>query len=63
MKWQQWKNSTGREKKVAFTLQTLIIEHPFQQWGMDVIGEINPNSSQLQKYILIATDYFTRWRK
>jgi hypothetical protein len=26
-----------------------------------VIGEINPNSSQLHKYILTTTDYFTRW--
>jgi hypothetical protein len=53
--------SAEKEKKDAFPLQPVIIEHPFQQSGMDVIGEINPNSSQLQKYILIATDYFTRW--
>jgi hypothetical protein len=26
-----------------------------------MIGEINPNSSLLHKYILTATDYFTRW--
>jgi hypothetical protein len=39
----------------------MIIECPFQQWGLDVIGEINPNSSQLHKYILTTTNYFTRW--
>jgi hypothetical protein len=39
----------------------MIIERPFQQWGLDVIGEINPNSSQLHKYIMMTTDYFTRW--
>eukprot|EP00253_Pinus_taeda_P021678 PITA_21678 len=33
----------------------------FQQWGLDVIGEITPKSSQQHKYILTATDYFTRW--
>lgn len=33
----------------------------FQQWGLDVIGDITPNSSQQHKYILTATDYFTRW--
>jgi hypothetical protein len=50
-----------KRKKLAFPLQPVSIEHPFQQWGLDVIGEINPNSSQLHKYILTATYYFTRW--
>eukprot|EP00253_Pinus_taeda_P030564 PITA_30564 len=35
----------------------------FQQWGLDVIGEITLNSSQQHKYILTTTDYFTRWTK
>jgi hypothetical protein len=26
-----------------------------------VIGDINPNSSQLHNYILTATNYFTHW--
>jgi hypothetical protein len=26
-----------------------------------VIGEINPNSSKLHKYIITTTNYFTRW--
>jgi hypothetical protein len=60
-KCQQCQKSVGREKKVSFPLQPVIIECPFQQWGLDVIGEINPNSSQLHKYILTTTDYFTRW--
>ena len=30
---------------------------------MDIIGEIKPNSSLQQKYILVATDYFTCWVK
>jgi uncharacterized protein (DUF1919 family) len=28
-----------------------------------VIREINPNSSQLHKYILPASDYFNTWRE
>ena len=28
---------------------------------MDIIGEIKPNSSLQHKYIMMATDYFTRW--
>ena len=34
---------------------------PFQQWGLDFIGEINPNLSRQHKWNLIATDYFTKW--
>eukprot|EP00253_Pinus_taeda_P017642 PITA_17642 len=33
----------------------------FQQWGLNVIGEITPNTSQQHKYTLTTTDYFTRW--
>jgi len=54
-------NSAEGEKKVAFPLQPINIEQPFQQWGVDMIGEINSNSSQMHKYILTSTDYFTRW--
>jgi hypothetical protein len=28
---------------------------------MDIIGEITPHSSKFHKYILTATDYFTKW--
>jgi len=43
-----------------FPLQPFTIEFPFQQWGLDVIEEINPNSSKLHKYIITTTNYFTR---
>ena len=53
--------SAGREKRVVFPLQSLTIEHLFEQWGLNVVGEINPNSSRLHKYILTTTNYFTKW--
>ena len=34
---------------------------PFQQWGLDFIGEINPHSSGQHIWILASTDYFTKW--
>lgn len=37
------------------------IEEPFQQWGIDFIGEIHLASSSEHKWILTATDYFTKW--
>nr|ABA95591.1 retrotransposon protein, putative, unclassified [Oryza sativa Japonica Group] len=39
-----------------------IIKHwPFRGWGIDMIGMINPPSSKGHKFILVATDYFTKW--
>jgi len=37
------------------------MEEPFEQWGLDIISEINLHSSKQHMYILTATDYFTRW--
>eukprot|EP00253_Pinus_taeda_P025632 PITA_25632 len=53
--------ASGRQRKSAFPLQPVNIEQPFDQWGLDIIGEINPPSSKQHKYILTATDYFTKW--
>ena len=39
----------------------IVVIGPFQQWGLDFIGEINPSSSGQHKWILLATDYFTKW--
>jgi hypothetical protein len=53
--------AAGRVKKVAFPLQSVTVDTPFQQWGLDIMGPINPPSSQQHKYILMTTHYFTRW--
>ena len=51
----------GRERSFAFPLHPVTIENPFEQWGLDVVGEINLNSLKLHKYILTTTDYFSKW--
>ena len=53
--------SIGRQSKAARPLKPVIILEPFEQWGIDIIEEINPNSSLKHKYILTVTDYFTIW--
>ena len=53
--------NVGRERRPAFLLQPVTIENPFEQWGLDVVGEINPNSSKLHKYIHTTTDYYCKW--
>ncbi|KAH9293759.1 hypothetical protein KI387_041035, partial [Taxus chinensis] len=51
----------GKEKLAALPLHPISVDQPFMQWGLDFIGVINPNSSQGHKWILTATDYFTKW--
>ena len=53
--------NASREWRPALPLQPVTIENPFKQWGLDVVGEINPNSSKLHKYILTTIDYFSKW--
>jgi hypothetical protein len=51
----------GKQKLPAMPLVPIKVEAPFQQWGLDFIGEINPHSSAHHRWILTATDYFTKW--
>jgi transposase InsO family protein len=51
----------GKHKVTALPLVSVKTEAPFQQWGLDFIGKINPHSNAQHKWILIATDYFTKW--
>jgi hypothetical protein len=34
---------------------------PFCGWGLDFVGEIRPASSKGYRFVLVATDYFTKW--
>ena len=51
----------GKRKLVPLPLNPISVEAPFQQWGLDFIGEINPNYSGQHRWILTTTDYFTKW--
>jgi hypothetical protein len=42
-------------------LKPISVDAPFQQWGLDFIGEISPTSLGQHRWILTATDYFTKW--
>ena len=39
----------------------MVVDRTFQQWGIDIVGLINPSSSLQHKYIINPTDYFSRW--
>eukprot|EP00253_Pinus_taeda_P022144 PITA_22144 len=53
----------GKRKLLLLPLRPIATENPFRQWGLDFIREIHPPSSGQHKWILTATDYFTKWIK
>lgn len=60
-KWKVCQSASRRQRKLAFPLQPVNIEQPFEKWGLDIISQIVPNSSKQDKYFLTSTYYFTKW--
>jgi hypothetical protein len=56
-------NFLGKTKRDAITLQKTMVEKPFFQWGLYVIGPINPKYSKGHSYIITTTNYFTKWQE
>jgi len=46
--------------KDEIPLQLQVTFEPFEKWGMDFVGPINPPSKQ-KSYIIVCTDYLTKW--
>jgi len=42
-------------------LNPIVKPWPFRGWGIDLIVQIFPSSSKGHKFVLVATDYFTKW--
>ena len=42
-------------------LRPTVPSWPFDAWGIDVIGPVDPPSSGGHRFILAATDYFSKW--
>jgi hypothetical protein len=45
----------------AGVMNSIVKPWPFRGWGLNFIGEIHPRSSKGLRFILIATNYFTKW--
>eukprot|EP00253_Pinus_taeda_P034868 PITA_34868 len=41
-------------------VQPQVTFEPFEKWGMDFVGPINPPSKQ-KPYIIVCNDYLTKW--
>jgi hypothetical protein len=55
------KNFGNIQRVPASALNPIIKPWPFRGWGIDLTGQINPSSSKGHKFVLLATDYFTKW--
>ncbi|XP_024179270.1 uncharacterized protein LOC112185254 [Rosa chinensis] len=42
-------------------MQPIIKPWPARGWALDLIGMIHPHSSLQHKFIIVATDFFTKW--
>jgi transposase InsO family protein len=52
----------GRRQVVPTSMMHPIIKPwPFRGWGLDFIGEMHPSSTKGHRFILMTTDYFSRW--
>jgi len=45
----------------ASMLHPIIKPWPFRGWALDFVGMIHPASSKGHRFVLVATDYFTKW--
>lgn len=50
-----------KKKLAPLSVILVFIKEPFRQWGLVIVGEINPPSSGQYKWILTITNYFTKW--
>jgi len=49
------------QRAPASAMNPIIKPWPFRGWAIDLIGQIYPPSSKGHKFILVATNYFTKW--
>jgi hypothetical protein len=48
------------QRPPASVMNPIIKPWPLRGWGIDIIGQIYPPSSKDHKFIVVATDYFTK---
>jgi hypothetical protein len=46
---------------LAALLHPIIKPWPLRGWGLDFIGNIHPLSTKGHSFMIVATDYFTKW--
>jgi hypothetical protein len=46
---------------LAAMLHPIIKPCPFQGWALDFVAQIHPASSKDHRFVLVTTNYFTKW--
>ena len=46
---------------LATELSSIIKPWPFRGWAIDLIGKVRPTSKKNNSFVIVATDYFTKW--
>lgn len=49
------------QRTPAREMVSIIKSWPFRGWAIDLIGKIYPPSSKQHTFIIVATDFFTKW--
>ncbi|WP_139158387.1 integrase, partial [Enterobacter cloacae complex sp. GF14B] len=50
------------QQKDRMPLHPVKVTQPFEKWGLDFVGPISPAARSTQsRYIIVATDYVTKW--
>ena len=45
----------------AAELSSIINPWPFRGWAVDLIEKVRPTSKKKNGFVIVATDYFTKW--
>jgi hypothetical protein len=62
-----YKGCESCQKFIDVHLAPIAMLHPiikpwlFHGWALDFVGQIHPGSSKGHRFVLVATDYFTKW--
>jgi hypothetical protein len=58
----QYQTTTNMLTQNLAKLVTILLEEPFQKWGLDFIGHVKPTSKMSgNQYIMVAIHYATKW--
>jgi hypothetical protein len=54
----QWMGKPGQDDEIP--LKSQVVVEPFERWALDFVDPFNLKVNQ-KGYILVATDYMTKW--
>jgi hypothetical protein len=60
---ESWQKFGGVQLTHAAMLHPIIKSWLFHGWALDFVGQIHHASSKGHRFVLVATDYFTKWTK